>query len=307
MSKEGGNAADNKATPTIEASQKLFSDDFFTNLDKQVMGSVLDNGNDQSLAAPGDIFGGNLTGDKVRSGEVNQSAEELAIELAETKTRYASSSEEGRRLNDLVKELEPFFPLIKTMKTDPQLVTHVKSYFADGGKAPSSLKEQLNLPADFEYSEADAISDPESDSAKLQKATINQIVTSSLKEGMKTQQDSDKRKQIVEQRKVDEIAFLEAHPDMKDTGKWTEFNKYIDNRVLTLEDIWLLRNKDERDAVISQNATDKTIKKMSDTQLMPGSLANAQGQRTTEMNPVEGIMKHLIGLDRAENVLIQSE
>ena len=140
------------------------AEDFFSQLDKQVMGDVIsqpiEEAQEQQITP-------------VRDPEVEQQSAEKADNLEK---RYSDSSREAKRLNSQLQEIEPYMPLLNAMKEDPNLINHVRDYFQGGGSAPESVKERLGLDEDFVFDYDEALSDPKSSSAKLFNATVDGVV-----------------------------------------------------------------------------------------------------------------------------------
>jgi len=150
---------------------------FFTHLDSELMKSDLE------AQTPEEIDAAKQTQqqDKSKNLGTAQQPGKPGPEDAETlKKRYAASSTEAKKLAAERKELEPYMPILEAMKTDPNLISHVRSYFEGGGLTPKSITEQLNLDADFEINMQEAVSDPNSDSAKVLDATVDNLVTQRL-------------------------------------------------------------------------------------------------------------------------------
>ena len=82
------------------------------------------------------------------------------------KKRYADSSKEAVRLKEKYQEDEPFDTVLEAMKNDSGLVDHVREYLENGGTPAKTIQEQLKLDEDFIYDANEAVSEPDSDSAK---------------------------------------------------------------------------------------------------------------------------------------------
>jgi hypothetical protein len=91
------------------------------------------------------------------------------------KKRYEDSSREAVRLSEQYKDVQPFVPVLEAMKNDSGLVDHVRNYLKNGGKPAKSIQEHLGLEEDFVF-DANDITDPDSDSAKLMNAHVDKMV-----------------------------------------------------------------------------------------------------------------------------------
>ena len=73
-------------------------------------------------------------------------------------------------------ELKPFIPVLDAMKNDSGLVDHVRNYLTGGGKPSATIQDQLGLGEDFVFDAQEAMSDGNSDSAKLMNAHVDRMV-----------------------------------------------------------------------------------------------------------------------------------
>jgi hypothetical protein len=155
--------------------------DFFGQLDQGVNGGILE-------AEQTDTQTTFQQSDNKQATESSMGNEVQQSEDVENlKQRYADSSKEGKRLNQRLKELEPYLPVLDAMREDSNLVTHVRDYFQNGGDAPKSMTEKLNLDEDFIFDPDEAVSDPNSDSAKVLNSTIDGVVQRRLSQGLEEQ------------------------------------------------------------------------------------------------------------------------
>ena len=256
------------------------AEDFFGQLEQEVNGGIVDDLNETSEA-------------KVNQSDntqvVEESAEEAQQEDIETlKKRYADSSAEGKRLNNRLSELEPYLPILDEMRKDPNLVSHVKGYFEGGGQTPQSMVEKMNLGEDFVFDPDEAVSNPNSDSAKVLSATIDGVVQRKLSNEMaKQKQQFSVDKQISE--------FRQKH-EMND-AEWNEFKQFADNQKLSLDDIYYLKNRGQREDNIARTASESAVKKIRDTQQRPKSLAT-KGSTKVETSEEGQIFDAIMGIDK---------
>lgn len=256
------------------------AEDFFGQLEQEVNGGIVDDLNETSEA-------------KVNQSDntqvVEESAEEAQQEDIETlKKRYADSSAEGKRLNNRLSELEPYLPILDEMRKDPNLVSHVKGYFEGGGQTPQSMVEKMNLGEDFVFDPDEAVSNPNSDSAKVLSATIDGVVQRRLSNEMaKQKQQFSVDKQISE--------FRQKH-EMND-AEWNEFKQFADNQKLSLDDIYYLKNRGQREDNIARTASESAVKKIRDTQQRPKSLAT-KGSTKVETSEEGQIFDAIMGIDK---------
>ena len=234
--------------------------EFFLELDKSVNSAVYDDGTGTEQPSQ------TATSEEPINNNIGESPVQEEASVDDIQQRYAASSKEAKRLNDQVKSVEPYMPILDAMKEDPQLIQHVRNYFEGGGQTPVSVKDQLNLGEDFVFDPDDAVSNPSSDSGKLLGATVDGIVQQRLNSAMSQQkQDSN--------RTADESAFRTKH-EMSD-GEWTEFVDFAKNKSLELEDILYLKRRKEREKTIATEARKEVTGQMRKASTKPQSLANA--------------------------------
>ena len=256
------------------------AEDFFGQLEQEVNGGIVDDLNETSEA-------------KVNQSDntqvVEESAEEAKQEDIETlKKRYADSSAEGKRLNQRLSELEPYLPILDEMRKDPNLVSHVKGYFEGGGQTPQSMVEKMNLGEDFVFDPDEAVNNPNSDSAKVLGATIDGVVQRRLSNEM-----SKQRQQFSVDKQISD--FRQKH-EMND-AQWNEFKQFADNQKLSLDDIYYLKNRGQREDNIARTASESAVKKIKDTQQRPKSLAT-KGSTKVETSEEGQIFDAIMGIDK---------
>ena len=162
------NAPENGAP---ESAIGLSSEGFFEALDTQVNGGIIDappsqeQTTSQVLEDAGEQF--------LKEQQEKESPEEGQADIENLQKRYSDSSREAKRLSGRLSEVEPYMPILDAMREDPNLVSHVRNYFEGGGQTPVSMKEKLNLNEDFVFDPDEAMSKPDSDSAKVLSATID--------------------------------------------------------------------------------------------------------------------------------------
>ena len=233
--------------------------EFFLELDKSVNSAVYDDGIETEPSQT-------ATSEEPINNNIGESPAQEEASVDDIQQRFAASSREAKSLNDQVKSVEPYMPILDAMKEDPKLITHVRNYFEGGGQTPVSVKDQLNLGEDFVFDPDDAVSNPSSDSGKLLGATVDGIVQRRLNTAISQQKaESDKA--------VDESAFKTKHK-MSD-GEWTEFVDFAKNKALELDDILYLKRRSEREKNIATEARKEVTGQMRKASSKPASLANA--------------------------------
>ena len=271
MAQEQGNAL--QEAPDVGSLPD--SSDFFSQLDGEVNGGILESDDSSQILTDNT--------EKVVSEVQQEDVETL-------KKRYSDSSKEGKRLNTRLKELEPYLPILDEMRKDPDLINHVRGYFEGGGQTPQSVTENLNLPEDFIFDADEAVSDTNSDSAKVLNSTIDKVVQKRLQNELGKQKEEDRIDSEV-------VAFKQKHSLNDD--QWKQFKDYADSRPLSLDDILYLKQREEnvpqepRNIGVAERAAEHTKK----AQIKPQSLAST-GSALAQEDPDNDLFDAILGIDK---------
>ena len=252
------------------------SSDFFESLDQNVNGGI-QNETEQPQSTSEQSDNTQMSPSDVQPQDDNEILQK----------RYSDSSREAKKLNGQLKEIEPYMPILDAMREDPNLIQHVRNYFEGGGQAPETMSEKLNLPDDFVFDADEAFSSNDSDSAKVLGATVDGIVQRRLNQALQGQKAEN-------QRLTKEAAFKQKH-NMSDE-EWSTFVDFAKSKSLELEDIYYLKNRENRDANIADSTREQMAKQMRKTQEQPSSLASA-GSVATEQSPDDSVFDAIVGLD----------
>ena len=262
-------------TPENGAPESADATEFFAALDRDINAEILDNKEDLK--------------DDTSQPTSETSPEEVQQGDIETlEKRYADSSREGKRLNQRLSELEPYLPILDAMKEDPNLIKHVRGYFEGGGQAPESVKDQLKLSEDFVFDPDDAMTNSKSDSAKLFNATVDGLVQRRLNTTLASQRQENERL-TAEQSFRDKVGM--------EDGEWKEYLDYAKGHTLTLEDIYFLKNRKNREKNIAQNVSKNIQTQMKKSQSKPSSLATS-GSTQVETSKDDQLFDSILGIDR---------
>ena len=245
MSEQVGNADKAPESKSVQdAVMGMTSDNFFEELDNQVNGGILDRPSQ-------------TTSEQSRNTQSSPNAEVQSEvpnnELDTLQKRYSDSSREAKRLNGKLAEIEPYMPILDAMREDPNLISHVRSYFEGGGQTPQSMNEKLNLNEDFVFDPDEAFSQPDSDSAKVLGATIDGVVQRRLSNVLQTQK--------TENAKMAKEAQFKQKMEMSD-DEWKNFTEFAKSKSLELEDIYYLMNRKNRDEKIADSTRQEIHNKM---------------------------------------------
>ena len=265
-----------KAALPVAPENDTVAEEFFSQLDKQVMGETLDEQPLETQAQP----------QQITSPQGNPEAEQQSTQgVGNLEKRYSDSSREAKRLNTRLNEIEPYMPLLNAMKEDPNLISHVKNYFEGGGSAPKSIKEQLGLDEDFVFDYDDALSDPDSSSAKLFNATVDGVVQRRLGDFA--------QKQSLQSRKASEENAFKSKYDVSEQD-YDDLLDYAKSHKLTLEDVYYLKNRDNRDSQVANSTRNEVIQQMKNVRQMPTSVASAGNTQREEKSIDDAVFDKLL-------------
>ena len=246
---------------------------FFSQLDRQVMGEVLEQPNVEAQVEQTT---------PIQDPVAEQNTEQVSVDWEK---RYSDSSREAKRLNNQLQDLEPYMPLLNAMKEDPNLISHVRGYFEGGGSAPKSVKEQLGLDEDFVFDYDDALSNPDSQSAKLFNATVDGVVQRRLGDFARKQSEQSRRAS-------EETSFKSKH-NVSDED-YNDLMKYAKSHKLTLEDVYYLKNRDNRDNEVANNTRNEVIQQMKNVRQMPTSVASSGNTQREEKSLDDAVFDKLL-------------
>ena len=261
---------DSVAVETQEAA------DFFNQLDRQVMGSTISEETTQTTSPQEN---------PVESSSGND-------EVATLEKRYSDSSREAKRLNQQLRDIEPYLPILDAMKEDPNLINHVKDYFEGGGSTPTDLKGRLGIDEDFVFDYDDAVSNPNSDSAKLFNATVDGVVQKRLGQFANDQQVKDRQR-------IEERTFRSKY-DISD-GEYGDLVDFAKNRKLTLEDVYYLKNRESAAGNAANSARNEVMDQMKNVRKTPQSLASVGTAPREEQSLDDQVFDQLLGVGERLN------
>tara|TARA_R100000315_G_scaffold48885_1_gene23164 strand:- start:947 stop:1822 length:876 start_codon:yes stop_codon:yes gene_type:complete len=253
------------------------ADDFFEALDRKVNQGILEPEEEPALMQ-------NET-----EPETSEVSPETESQEHNWEKRYSDSSSEAKRLNSRLSELEPYVPVLDAMRKDPNLVTHVRDYFEGGGSTPKKVTEKLGLDDDFIFDADEAVNNTDSDSAKVLQATIDGVVNQRLQKHQVEQENQSKR--------LSTEAEFRAKHKMND-GEWKELVDYANSRTLSLDDIYYLKNRENRDKNVADSARKDMSEQMKRVRQKPQSASSIGGAtRSDDMTPDEQVFEAILGID----------
>ena len=192
------------------------------------------------------------------------------------KKRYEDSSREAVRLSDQYKSVEPFVPVLEAMKNDSGLVDHVRNYLVNGGQPEKSIQEHLGLEEDFMFDQQEAMTDPDSDSAKLMNAHVDRMVQGRVGQMINAEKQRAQQVQQANTRVTEEQTFRQKHK-MSDQDFET-FKSKAQEHVMTLDDVNYLLNRSQNNENVANSAKKDMLNQMKNVRNMPTSASGANNQ-----------------------------
>jgi len=208
--------------------------------------------------------------------------------------RYTDSSREAVKWRDRYKEVEAFVPVLDAMKQDSGLVDHVRDYLQNGGAPAKSIQEQLNLEEDFEFDQQEAMTNPDSDSAKVMNAHVDGLVQQRV--GQMIQKEQQRATQIhrAKAMKTEEVKFMRDNNMTEE--QYEEFKKQARGHKMTLNDVHFLLNRDKAAKNVADNTKQDMINQMKNVRNMPTSASGANSQGET-ISQDRNVFESILGFD----------
>ena len=271
-------AEDNSRGNLNDATPFDSSDDFFDHLDDKVATDnsaandtvmVTQQANDSEQVTRQAPTGSNNAEWDSEDNPYKQKAEQL-------EKRYADSSRAGQDSYARLKEVEPFLPVLDAMKQDSGLVSHVREYLVNGGTPAKSVQEQMGLAEDFEYDANEAMSDPNSDSAKVFGASVDNVVKQRVGQILENEQAKASEVQTRVAQRNQALEFQERK-GLSD-NEMGELMEFANKTPMTLDHIYNIATQKVRDANIASSTKKDMLQQMKTAQDMPNTASGANSQ-----------------------------
>jgi len=268
---------------------------FFDGLENNVNGAILEDTHEVTQSQTG---GSNTVTRTTR--DAGSSKVDWEDDSNPYKKRYRDSSREAVSKAETLSDLKPFIPVLEAMKNDSGLVDHVRGYLSEGGKPATTITKQLGIGEDFVFDQAEAMGDPDSDSAKVMAAYVDNMVQGRV--GQMLQQEKSNAVKVQQQiaRKTEEQSFRERSGMSED-----EFSTFVENakqHKMTLEDVHYLLNRDKNAANVANSTKKDMLSQMKSVRNMPTSAAGANNQGGQD-GPDDSLFDGLLGLDTSADKL----
>jgi len=264
-----------------EAQTNEGSETFFNDLEQQVNGGIID---ETAEVTQQEISGS----EQVTHNTQSVGSENVEIPTdngTDWKKRYEDSSREAVKLSEQYRSVEPFVPVLEAMKNDSGLVDHVRDYLKNGGKPAQSVQERLGLDEDFVF-DANDITDPDSDSAKVMNAHVDSMVQQRVGQMLNVEKQRAQKIQQSQARVAEEKAFMQKNNMSED--QFNSFKEKAQQHVMTLDDVNYLLNRNQNNTNVANSTKADMLNQMKNVRNMPTSAsgANSQGQQRSESDEV---------------------
>ena len=282
---------------SAEAKTKSGSKEFFDAIDNEVNGQIIDN--DPEVTQDNSSSTEQVTYEKAVDGS-NRSGEQ-SRDGTDWQKRYTDSSREAVKWRDKFQQVEKFIPVLQAMKQDSGLVEHVRDYLVKGGQPAKSIQEKLELGEDFIFDQHEAMTNPESDSAKLMNAHVDGLVQQRVGQMAQTEKAKIKQFQKAKTMQDQEATFREKNKMSE--SQYAAFKEAAKKHVMTLDDIHYLLNRDK----VANNVADSTkrdmVNQMQNVRNMPTSAARVNSQGSSNDNPDRDEFNPILGFESSTDNL----
>ena len=284
---------DNQGNPTrtIQDAVVGSKDDFFDALEQDVNGVIAQGGEGTQQTTQETR---SESGPKAFKPQITRNTSQGPNNV-DWQKRYQDSSREAVKMKTTLNQLKPFVPVLDAMKRDSGLVDHVRDYLKNGGSPDQSIQKKLKLDEDFEFDPQEALSDPESDSAKLQNAHIDQLVQSRVNNvlGREKQNAAIQQKKFMQKR--EEVGFMKKHG--MTPQEFGQFKQQAQQRSLKLDDVYYLLNKDKAASNVANSTKQDMLNQMKNVRTIPTSASDSNNQGSSEKSPDDRLFDGMLDVD----------
>ena len=265
---EIGMQADSFEEAEVQTDQD--SSGFFDQLENEVNGCIQDTEVNQNQTS------GSEQVTHVQHDDGSDNVVQSSNDSTDWKKRYEDSSREAVRLSEQYKSVEPFVPVLEAMKNDSGLVDHVRNYLVNGGQPEKSIQEHLGLEEDFMFDQQEAMTYPDSDSAKLMNAHVDRMVQGRVGQMIQAEKQRAQQVQQANTRVTEEQEFRKRN-SMSDKDFET-FKAKAQEHVMTLDDVNYLLNRGQNNENVANSAKKDMLNQMKNVRNMPTSASGANNQ-----------------------------
>ena len=287
---QGGNLDIDKVMQGDDPNASSSSDSFFDKLEDNVNGAIVDEisptGTQQVTSEKSPSLSGNSKDTQVEQPQADDT---------DWKKRYSDSTREAQRLRAENEKLKPLNPLLKVMEKDPNLIPYIKDYLEQGGKPGATVQSKLKLDEDFVFDGHEAVTNPESDSARVMSHMVNEQVEQRMKTHVKSERQRVQQAQLGQKMKQAEEAFKEKHSLTDEQFK--DFQGKAKGYKMTLDDAFWLVNRDKVNQNIANNTKEDTLRQMKNVRNIPQSNSGTNNAGNVEKSEGDKLLEALQSVD----------
>lgn len=268
------------------------TDAFFDSLESGVNSAIVhDNSTDKEQVTPEA-----QVKDPSDPGNSGEPVKETKADPSENwEKRYSDSSREAQRLNVELRTLQPLKPLLEVMQKDPNLIPYIKDYLESGGKPDRTVQEQLRLDEDFVFDSHEAVTNPESDSAKVMNHMVNTQVEQRMQKHLKNERQRVVAAQAKDKMQVAEVDFKKRH-NLTDE-QFKNFQEKARGHRMTLDDAFYLVNRDKVQQNVANASKEETLRQMKNVRDIPTTQAGSNNAGQAKKSDGDQILEVLQDLD----------
>ena len=266
------------------------SDSFFDALDNEVSGAVLDSNTSGEVQEE--------SNEPIAEQATQPQAdpeEAIANDTTDWEKRYKDSSREAQRLNAELQEFQPIKPLVDYMKRDSGLVDTIRGYLQNGGKTPSSVQDNLNLSEDFVFDGHEAVTDGDSESAKV----LNQMVEGTVQrrvDGILEREKAQSKQVEVKNKQISQAQDFMKRNNMSEE-QFTDMLQKVKEKGFSYDDMYYLANRDKAAQNVAASTKNEMLGQMKNARQIPTSQGGTNNAGAVVKSADDGIFDTLLGAD----------
>ena len=266
------------------------SDSFFDALDNEVSGAVLDQDTSREVQQE--------SNEPIAEQATQQNvdpAQASGNDTTDWEKRYKDSSREAQRLSAELKEFQPIKPLVDYMKRDSGLVDTIRGYLQNGGKTPSSVQDNLNLSEDFVFDGHEAVTDTNSESAKV----LNQMVDGTVQRRVNNMLQKEKEENARIAAKNEQIKKAEDFMKKNNMSQeeFADMLQRVKEKGFSYDDMHYLVNRDKVAQNVATSTKNEMLGQMKNARQIPTSQGGTNSAGTPVKSADDSIFDTLLGAD----------
>ena len=243
------------------------SGDFFEDLEQQVNPAIYDDKEDNSVTKEQVTPEATAHPDSDDERGIDWDSDDNPY-----KKRYSDSSREAQNWKGQAESNKQYDAIINVMKKDPGLIDTVQNYLENGG-------QKTSLPEDFIFDPDEAMTDPNSTSAKVFRDQVERIVSQRVGQTEKQMNDKMTQAENVRQTKA------EARKWMKSKGmseeEFASMMAKADQHTISYDDIYTILNQDKIKKNVSKSTKKDMMRQMESVRQAP-TTASGTGSADAE-------------------------